>query len=183
MALDWLARLVTHIPNKGEQLVRYYGYYSNKSRGMRKKTETDVEMPSLVESDSTKKAFRRNWARLIQKIYHTDPLLCPKCSGHMRIISIIEDLAIVKKILQHLNLWATKNHDPPIISSADIEYACLQAPLSIANEENLRSTRRVKVQEVSYEELPQLSFDEFSDDYVIPMPFEDEYSQWIPYED
>ena len=101
----------------------------------------------------------------------------------MRIISIIEDLAIVKKILQHLNLWATKNHDPPIISSADIEYACLQAPLSIANEENLRSTRRVKVQEVSYEELPQLSFDEFSDDYVIPMPFEDEYSQWTPYED
>ncbi|MGI5880653.1 MAG: hypothetical protein ACOX6L_08680 [Syntrophomonadaceae bacterium] len=63
-----MARLVTHIPNKGEQLVRYYGYYSNKSRGMRKKTETDVEMPSLVESDSTKKAFRRNWARLIQKI-------------------------------------------------------------------------------------------------------------------
>jgi hypothetical protein len=41
----------------------------------------------------------------------------------------------------------------------------------------------VKAQEVSYEELPQLSFDEFSDDYVMPMPFEDEYSQWTPYED
>jgi hypothetical protein len=27
-ALDWLAQLVTHIPNKGEQMVRYYGYYS-----------------------------------------------------------------------------------------------------------------------------------------------------------
>nr|WP_255405167.1 transposase [Thermoanaerobacterium sp. RBIITD] len=37
VALDWLARLVTHIPNRGEQLVRYYGYYSNKSGGMRKK--------------------------------------------------------------------------------------------------------------------------------------------------
>jgi Putative transposase len=36
-ALDWLAQLVTHIPNKGEQMVRYYGYYSNKSRGLRKK--------------------------------------------------------------------------------------------------------------------------------------------------
>jgi hypothetical protein len=32
--LDWLAQLVTHIPNKGDQMVRYYGYYSNKSRGM-----------------------------------------------------------------------------------------------------------------------------------------------------
>ncbi len=37
-ALDWLAQLVTHIPNKGEQMVRYYGYYSKKSRGMRKKS-------------------------------------------------------------------------------------------------------------------------------------------------
>ena len=91
MALDWLARLVTHIPNRGEQLVRYYGYYSNKSRGMRKKTETDSQAPSLVDSDISKKAFRRNWARLIQKVYHTDPLLCPKCNGSMRIISFIEE--------------------------------------------------------------------------------------------
>jgi len=29
-----------------------------------------------------------NWARLIQKVYHTDPLLCPKCNGSMRIISL-----------------------------------------------------------------------------------------------
>ena len=36
-ALDWLALLTTHIPNRGEQVVRYYGYYSNRSRGMRKK--------------------------------------------------------------------------------------------------------------------------------------------------
>ena len=34
-ALDWLAALTSHIPNKGEQTVRYYGYYSNKSRGLR----------------------------------------------------------------------------------------------------------------------------------------------------
>jgi len=24
--LDWIATLTAHIPNKGEQLVRYYGY-------------------------------------------------------------------------------------------------------------------------------------------------------------
>ena len=36
---SWFARLVTHIPNKGEQMVRYYGYYSNKSRGILKKDE------------------------------------------------------------------------------------------------------------------------------------------------
>jgi hypothetical protein len=67
-ALDWLARLVTHIPNKGEQFVRYYGFYSNKSRGQRKKANTDDKIPAIVNSDITKKAFRKNWARLIQKV-------------------------------------------------------------------------------------------------------------------
>ncbi len=37
-ALDLLAQLVPHIPNNGEQMVRYYGFYSNKSRGLRKKS-------------------------------------------------------------------------------------------------------------------------------------------------
>ncbi|MFH1153327.1 MAG: hypothetical protein V1793_05885 [Pseudomonadota bacterium] len=37
-ALDWLARLVTHIPGRYEQTVHYYGYYSNKSSGMIKKS-------------------------------------------------------------------------------------------------------------------------------------------------
>lgn len=31
----------------------------------------------------------------------------------MKIISFIEDDALIKKILQHLGLWETRNHDPP----------------------------------------------------------------------
>jgi hypothetical protein len=31
----------------------------------------------------------------------------------MRIISILEAVSIVKKILIHLDLWDTRNHDPP----------------------------------------------------------------------
>ncbi len=34
-ALDWLARIVFHIPNKFEQLVRYLGAYSNYTRSIR----------------------------------------------------------------------------------------------------------------------------------------------------
>ena len=112
-ALDWLAQLVTHIPNKGEQMVRYYGYYSNKSRGLRKKAGTDDDVPALTDSDISRQAFRKNWARLIQKIYNVDPLLCPKCSGSIRIISFIEDSEIVKKILKHQNLWDVKRKPLP----------------------------------------------------------------------
>ncbi len=37
--LNWIAEITAHIPNKGEQLVRYYGAYSNVFRGKRKKEE------------------------------------------------------------------------------------------------------------------------------------------------
>ena len=111
-ALEWLAAMCSHVPNKGEQMVRYYGY-SNKSRGMRKKVGTDDEVPALIDSDISRKAFRKNWAHLIQKIYNVDPLLCPKCSGSMKIISFIEGEEIIAKILRHLGLWETRSHDPP----------------------------------------------------------------------
>jgi hypothetical protein len=119
-ALDWLAQLVTHIPYKGEQMIRYYGYYSNKSRGMRKKADTEYQVPALIESPVSSAAFRRNWARLIQKIYEIDPLLCPKCLGPMKVISFIEDGAIIKKILIHLGLWDTRNHGPPKLDGTHI---------------------------------------------------------------
>jgi hypothetical protein len=111
-ALDWLAQLVTHIPNKGELMVRYYGFYSNKLRGLRKKAGVDDQVTALIESEISTKEFHQNWARLIQKIYHVDPLLCPKCLGSMRIISFIEDDPLVKNILEHLDLWDV-NRKPP----------------------------------------------------------------------
>jgi hypothetical protein len=112
-ALDWLAQLTTHIPGKNEQMVRYYGYYSNKSRGLRRRAGKEDDVPALIDSDLSAAEFRRNWARLIQKVYEVDPLRCPKCQGEMRVISVIEDQAIIKKILQHLGIWETRNHDPP----------------------------------------------------------------------
>ncbi len=50
--LDWIAEITTHIPNKREQLVRYYGAYSNISRGKRKKEEHKKNIswkPEFVE--------------------------------------------------------------------------------------------------------------------------------------
>ena len=102
-ALDWLVRL---------RRIRYYGFYSNKSRGLRKKAGTDDDVPALIESEVSSKEFRKNWARLIQKIYNVNPLMCSKCFGSMKIISFIEDQQIIKKILQHLDLWHVKRKPP-----------------------------------------------------------------------
>ena len=66
-ALEWLAAMCSHVPNKGEQMVRYYGFYSNVSRGKRKKQDQDEWIPSILEPDEPSKESRKNWARLIQK--------------------------------------------------------------------------------------------------------------------
>ena len=70
-------------------------------------------------------ASRKSWARLIQKIYEVDPLICPLCRGPMRVISAIEDQPVIKKILNHLGLLTEaprtrpppRIHDPPIPAS------------------------------------------------------------------
>jgi hypothetical protein len=67
-AMEWLAAMCCHVPNKGEQMVRYYGHYSNLSRGKRKKNDQEGLIPAILEPDPSSKEFRKNWARLIQKI-------------------------------------------------------------------------------------------------------------------
>jgi hypothetical protein len=66
----------------------------------------------LIGTDIDIKEFRKSWSRLIQKVYSRDPLVCPKCNGKMKVIALIDDVDVIKKILQHLDLWKTRNHDP-----------------------------------------------------------------------
>jgi len=133
-ALDWLAAMCSHVPNKGEQMVRYYGHYSNVSRGKRKKQDLDDIIPSILQPEGSSRAFRKNWARLIQKIYEVDPLTCPKCSGKMKIISFIENEEVIKKILKHLGLWKVKARPPPRANASppdvQIDYSDSQVPTS-----------------------------------------------------
>jgi len=115
-ALDWLAHIISHIPRHGEQMVRYYGYYSNAARGKRRKHGVlDDKTPEIAgqEADSAyRKKCRANWARLIQKIYEIDPLACPNCGGTMRILAFIEEAAVIRKILEHLGLWDVPKRQP-----------------------------------------------------------------------
>jgi len=110
-SLEWMAALVSHIPDKVEQTVRYYGYYSNVTRGRLKKKACQAGY-HIIE-DEIPGGLNRSWARLIQKIYEVDPLTCPKCGGKMKIIAFIEDHKVVKKILDYLGIYETQRKRPP----------------------------------------------------------------------
>jgi len=55
---------MNHIPDKYEHLVRYYGHYSNRSRGTRRLTEQDSDtMATVVVVEKTVDTRRRaSWS-------------------------------------------------------------------------------------------------------------------------
>lgn len=118
---EWMAALVSHIPDKGEQTVRYYGSYSNVTRGRLKKE--DGEHQYHIIEDEIPGGLNRSWARLIQKIYEVDPLLCSRCGKKMKIIAFIEDYKVVKKILDYLGIYEFgKKRAPPRIDTTPDEF-------------------------------------------------------------
>lgn len=81
--------------------------------GKRKEAGTDDAIPCILEPVGNNKALRENWARLIQKIYEVDPLVCPHCKETIRIISFIEDAQVVRNILRHPGLGLVRSRPPP----------------------------------------------------------------------
>jgi len=104
--LDFLAEFTQHIPAKGSHLIRYYGWYSNKSRGMRKKVEVAASEEPLAEETTTSRSSQ-TWAMLIKRVYEVDPLSCPQCGGQMKVVAFIEPPQgdVIEEILTHCGLW------------------------------------------------------------------------------
>ena len=93
--------------------MRYYGWYSNVSRGKRRKAtgEDRALVGEAIEISSS--AAKRAWARPIKQVYEVDFLVCPRCAGAMRIIAYIEEPEVIEKILTHLGLSPAYAHSPP----------------------------------------------------------------------
>ena len=63
------------------------------------------------------KKQKSTWARLIKKVYGTDPLVCPCCGSEMKIIAIIMDQEETARILKHLEKIG---RHPPHFDSASL---------------------------------------------------------------
>ena len=62
---DFLAAITQHIPDKGAQMVRYYGWYSNKMRGQRHRTQNGGAAPAQHPAAARETA--------IEKVARPDP--------------------------------------------------------------------------------------------------------------
>ena len=99
--------MTQHIPDPGSHLVRYYGWYSNKTRGQRDQRQPVAAGTGIPVRSPTAREARKGWAALIKQVYEADPLCCPRCGTELEIIAFIEghQTDVIEKILRHCGLW------------------------------------------------------------------------------
>jgi hypothetical protein len=89
---------------------RYYGWYANRPRGMRRQAKlavADAPVPIVTAPQLAPTDASRRWAALLRQIVEVDPLACPHCAGPMRIVACITQSAVIDQILTHLRTRAT----------------------------------------------------------------------------
>ena len=111
-AVEFVARLVQHIPGKGEVRVRYYGAYASRRRGWWRRSGVVLvaagQEPAHDDAEREVAAWpalrarRRRWAELPRLVFAVDVTVCPRCGGEMRILAFVTEHAVVTRILAHL---------------------------------------------------------------------------------
>jgi hypothetical protein len=79
--------------------------------------EPAFQTPAITATPATPPR-RLAWAALLQRVFEVDALRCPGCGARMRLVAAIEDPAVVRKILECLDLPARAPPLEPAPSSA-----------------------------------------------------------------
>ena len=81
--LEFLAELSCHIPRVFEQTTRYFGAYSPRTRGAKRRDERFQKLLENnfepLEHPAPRRAPSQSWARCMKLVFEVDPLLCPPC--------------------------------------------------------------------------------------------------------
>jgi hypothetical protein len=115
--LELLERLAVLVPRPRINLILYFGVLGARAAaraevaGRREPTvdraaPSDAVTPAAPSAAPAESAGGRNrsWATLMQRTFGLDVLACPRCGGRLRLIAVIEQTAVIKRILGHLRL-------------------------------------------------------------------------------
>jgi hypothetical protein len=89
-----------------EQTTRYFGEYSPRTRGKRRREREARErvanrVSEVVAEEEPKKRPSSSWARCVKLVFEVDPLICPKCGSQMKIKSFVTDSRQIERLCKH----------------------------------------------------------------------------------
>ena len=120
--LEFIARVLTQIPEPKKHNLRYFGAYASRARAHRNRENLSLHTPNKTApstpsgeptmSPHKRAALRKRWAKLIRRVYLTDPLHCD-CGGTLRVVAFITQPKVIRKILDHLKKTNSSTRAPP----------------------------------------------------------------------
>jgi DNA-directed RNA polymerase subunit RPC12/RpoP len=81
-AIEFIKRLIVHIPDEQFKMIRYYGIYAQHV----KQGKTLIKMVNSEIKELRRKL--RNWRARIMKSFGYDPIECEKCGGKMIVVDM-----------------------------------------------------------------------------------------------
>jgi hypothetical protein len=118
--VEFLERLAVLVPRPRINLILYHGVLGPRAAWradvVRRQTSEDGRDASVQEpapsqagerdlADAARRRARGQcWASLMQRTFGFDVLACPRCGGHLRLIALIEEAAVIGRILRHLGV-------------------------------------------------------------------------------
>ena len=79
--------------------------------------------PSQSLAAAALRPHRSKWADLLKRVFKIDALTCPYCGGKRKLIALITDGKVVRKILEHLGLPTSALSLAPARSPPELEFA------------------------------------------------------------
>ena len=101
--LDFLSRLSSLIPQPRVHLTRFHGVFAPhfKYRALITPKSRSSEELSEVKKENTK-SYSIGWAKRLKSVFGIDIQTCSKCGEKVRVISAIEEVQVIQRILTHL---------------------------------------------------------------------------------
>jgi hypothetical protein len=105
---ELIEKLAALTPAPRFHLVRYFGILASaaKQRPSIAPVPPGVESCGHPDNSEKEKPQVRHyiWSQLMARIFAVDVLACPRCGGRMRILAVIQDPSVARKILDCLGL-------------------------------------------------------------------------------
>ncbi len=100
--VELLERLAALTPRPRINLILYHGVLAPRAAWR----SLVVQFGTAGSPDAAACRHRRNylWAELMRRSLGLDVLACPRCGGRLTLIALIEDPAVIERILRHLGL-------------------------------------------------------------------------------
>ena len=112
--VELLERLAALTPRPRINLILYHGVLAPRAAWRSLVVQFGVSPGGAAEADATADRPRhaadcrhtRNylWAELMRRSLGLDVLACPRCGGRLTLIALIEDPAVIARVLRHLGL-------------------------------------------------------------------------------